>query len=349
MPLGMVRRRAPAAIILPGNPAEYERVSIRLLEILRATAPVTEAASLDDFYLDLTGCEQLYGGNLLRWGARLARQVRGEMGMPLSFGLASNKMLARIATCLAKPGHGVEVFGGHERDFLAPVSVRLLPGVGRVTQERLREFGVQRIGQLAELGEDMLRLLFGSNGTELWRRARGEFYEAVKPTALHRRIIQQHVFIPDTADPVILEAAAALLAQKLAWELRRNSIRSACVDFALIYSDGISVSHRLAVGYPLDQDHSFIGPARDALPKLFRRRVRVRQISLRADFVPCEDSQYDLFQEKAQCRNSSLYRAMDRVRSRHGFMALLSARTLFLRDSGGTYQRKAAPEKKSGR
>lgn len=335
MPLSRARRRLPGGVFLPESRADYELASRRVFEMLRSTAPVVEAASVDDFYMDVTGCERLFGGNLWRWAVELQRRIAGEVGVGFSVGLAPNKMLARIAGTLAKPSHLVEVLPGAEQNFIAQVKVGLLPGVGEATCERLRECGITVAGQLAALGEDAMCVLFGQGGSELWRRARGEFNEPVKPTALHRRIVHQYQFPQDTAKVEALEAAAALLAQKLAFDLRRHEVRCGSAELWLYYGDGAACSRRVEISYPSDQDFALVLPVQAAVRAAFQRRVRVRRLRLRASFIPLNDGQFDLFEEKQQHRRKRLYDAIDAVRERHGFKSLLSARTLGVRTVQG--------------
>lgn len=329
MPVSAARRRAPDAIFLPGNPAQYEFFSRRLFEALQARVPVAEAASLDDFFLDLTGCERLFGGDLLGWSAALARAVAAEVGIPVSMGLAPNKMLARIATRLAKPGHVLHVPAGCEQDFLAPVAVRLLPGVGREGRLRLREFGVRCIGQLAALGEERLHLLFGPAGSALLRRAQGECHEPVRSSSLARTLSTAHLFDHDTADPEVLEGAADLLAQKLAWTLRRHGLLCARATLELTYADGAVARSAVWPDHPSDREQDLAGPVRAALRTAFRRRVRVRSLRLTAPLDErAGEGQADLFHEEARRRDRSLHAAIDQVRARHGFRSLITAPAL---------------------
>lgn len=328
MPMALARRRAPQAAFLGENQGEYERFSMRVHEILCAHAPVVEAASLDDFYLDLSGCQRLYGGDLLEWARRLKRTVAKETRLPVSLGLASNKMLARIATRMAKTQHIVSVFEGMERDFMASVPVELLPGVGEKISSRLRDFGIRKVGELAAMDEQLLRLAFGNLAGELKRRARGEFFEPVKPSALHRFISHEQLFGEDVASPEVLEAAAVLLAEKLASDLRRHGVRAAQAEAMLRYSDHLRVSHQICLEYPSDQDADFIPAVRKAVLGLFTRRVRVRWLGLRAPFVPNGDSQFDFFEERGQQKRKDLYQAIDQIRARHGFGALTRARSV---------------------
>ena len=325
MPLSIARRRFPQAAFFPEDRLACEAVSHQLFELLRGRAPVVEACSLDDFYLDVTGCEELFGGDFTRWAQRVGREVRRDLGLPLSMGLASNKMVARIATALAKPARLVRVCPGDEADFLASVSVHLLPGAGSNVLERLEGFGVRTIGELAAMGEECLVLLFGKHGTELLRRARGEFHEPVKATALHRHLTQTQVLAKDTADTRLLEAVAVRLGQRIAWGLRSNQLTATRVTLELTYGDGAIVTHGLQLDTPTDNEREMIKAARKALHAAFQRRVRVRALRIKAWFVPHGDGQFDLFHELERRSVRRLFNAIDEVRNRHGFSAMVSA------------------------
>lgn len=328
MTLFTARRKASGACFVGEQPALYEDFSQRLLAFLVDQAPAVEATSLDDFYLDLTGCERLYGGDLVKWSVGLQRRLLATTGLPVSMGLAGNKMIARIATALAKPRHILHILNEKEREFLDCVPVRLLPGVGEQTRTRLHEFGIRRVGQIHALGEEFLRATFGPRGTDLWNRSAGRFNEPVKPTALHKYLSCEHAFPGDTAEIELIESAACLLAQKLAAMLREQAVRTAVAELALIYTDGIRVQRQMRLPYPSDQDFDFLAPARDSVRALFKRRVRVREMRLRAPFIPNQDGQFDLFIETTQRRQDALYTAMDKVHARHGFLSLISARSL---------------------
>jgi DNA polymerase-4 len=325
MPLTIARRRFPQAVVLTEDRRAQEVASRQLFELLQGKAPLVEAASLDDFYLDVTGCEELFGGDMLRWAQRLAGQVRAELGLPLSMGLAGNKMVARIATAVSKPSGLLQVWPGHEAEFLTPVSVWMLPGVGNAVYDRLKGFGVRTVGELVAMGEECLALLFGKHGEELWRRAHGESHEPVKPTALHQAITQTHTLSKDSADTALLESVAVRLAQKIAWNLRRNELSATRASLELTYSDGAMATHGLELNSPTDSEREMIAAARKALHAVFRRRVRVRALRIKAWFIPHEQGQFDMFQEMERRSVRGLFTAIDEVRSRHGFKAMLSA------------------------
>lgn len=351
MPVALARRRLPHATFLTGNPTEYWRFSQQLFEFLASQAPVAEQASVDDIYLDLTGCGRLFGGSLAGWAWRLGRRVRAETGLPVSMGLATNKLVARVATLMAKPGHLACVPPGCEAQFLGPAALGLLPGAGRECRTRLLEMGIAWIDELAALDEETARLLLGPPGGELWRRARGECRERVNPTPPVRWLAFEHAFEADTADPAAVEGAAVLLAQRIAQALRAAGACSARGELSLVHSDGGVSQRAVRLARASCHDGDWLSSARKAALTAFHRRVRVRRVILRAPCqAPAAGEMADLFDTRASMldkadagaragRNTApaeetpeaerLCRAMDAVRTRHGFRALVPARALF--------------------
>lgn len=328
MPLAIVRRRLPETLILSPDPVQLCQSSARFHEVLAGMAPVVEVASLDDVYMDITGCRKLFGGDLLRWMRKVARCVENETGLPVSMGLGSNKMIARIATWLAKTGHGIAVMPSDEPAFLANAPVHLLPGVGNTITQRLLEYEIRSVGQLLEIGEERLCTLFGQAGGALWKCARGEWPDPVKPTAVHRLIVHGHVFEPDTVNPELLSSAASLLTQRLAWDLRRNGARCGSVELVLTYSDGGSSTRTIRPGLLANSESVFWPLIRAALFAMFQRRVRVRKLNLCARYEHEHVGQRDFLELHAQERCENLQSSIDRVRARHGLRSLVSATAL---------------------
>lgn len=328
MPLKMALRRVPTATVIQEDSSFYEVYSQRSFKFLWGEAPVVEKAGLDDFYLDITGCDRLFGGDLQQWGQRLARSFLEEMGLPVSIGIGANKMVARLATWLAKPGHILRIPPGSEAEFLQQIPLNLLPGVGSATRERLRDFGINRVGELLAVGEEPLHLLFGEAGTALWRHANGDCNEPVKPTALHRAIRHSYRFPQETDSPEELAAAAVYLAQQLAYSLRLHCLSCPRATLKLTYSDGMCESHGLELLFPTDQDRYLIPAVRAAMSKLLHRRVRVRELRLTAPFVSHDDGQYDMFFEQGRRSVLGVIRATDDVRAKFGFEKLVSVGAL---------------------
>ncbi len=323
MTVTVARRRAEKVAILPSNAPEYDKASRRLLAYLHDRAPVVEMDKQDGFFLDLTGCERWMQRPAMDWMQRLGLAVKRDLGLPVSFGIAANKLVARIATRIAKPAGGFQVLPGNETVFLSQVSVSLLPGVGLATLGQLREFGIKRIGQILQLGEERLLQLYGqARGHALWEHANGICHEPVKATPLVKTVRFEHIFPEDTSRVTEIEAAAVLLAQRLAWKLRACGTRSYTATLELAYSDGHRASRRLKIFTLSDRDADLIDAMRHAAEHVYARRVRARSLELKAALQPNEDAQFDFFQEEQQKRTQRLYDAIDEVKARHGFSAL---------------------------
>jgi DNA polymerase IV len=328
MPLARAKRRAPRAVYLPENQPAYEEHSARLQLFLCTMVPTVEAATLDDFYLDVTGCEKLFGGDLLRWTIKQARKIRAETALPVSAGIGSNKLIARLATRLAKPGNVVVVQPGQEEEFLADVPVKCLPGIGEVGAGRLQDFGINRVGELAQLDDETLTLLFGTAASAIRHHARGGCDEPVKARGFHRRICLNHVFDEDTARPEILEAAAAQLGQRLAWILRQHDHYCKHATLEMFYADGMCVSRKFLPEIPTDEEFCLAPIAREALKAAFSRRVRIRRLRLYCSYVPRREAALDLFAEDARRKRKDLVTAIDEIRERYGFNKLLFTSSL---------------------
>lgn len=326
MPVGLVRRRVEHAVILPPNPIECERASRRLFTFLHQQAPIAQAHKIDGVYLDMTGCQRWMARPVINWAEQLARHTLSHTGLPVSIGIAPNKLIARIAARIAKPAGIIHVPPGHQASFLDPVSVSLLPGIGRAAQRELHEFGIHRAGQLRALGHETLQRLYGHTASSaLWRHLHGQCDEPVTATPIAQTLDLDHTFSDNTSRPLDIDHAAALLAQRLAWQLRSQHAHCATTRITLIYSDGHHATRTLRLQAPTTQDSDLTNAIRRAAAHAFQRRVRVRSLHLSATLHPEPQQQFDFFQQQKQQRTARLHAAIDEVRARHGFAALVLA------------------------
>ncbi|GIX44945.1 MAG: DNA polymerase IV [Candidatus Sumerlaea sp.] len=328
MPMAHVHRLLPDAVIRPPRLLQYEAASRRIFELLCQRAPVVEQASLDDFYLDLTGCERWCGGDLSAWATRLLRDLAKATGIPFSGGLASDKITARTATRVAKPQGLLTVAPGQEAAFLASLQLEVLPELPRELLAKLREFGVHRLADLDHLGQERLELFFGARGRWLWAAAHGQWRPAVVASRLDRQIQREYRFEPDTTHPDRLEAALLLLTEQLTHDLRRENLRSRRMFLTLLYSDERTERRIATLSYGSNQTLDWWPPLRRALNSMAKRRVRVRGLHLCATVENGEAVALDFLEERRLERRRALYHAVDRVRARHGFGALLPPRAL---------------------
>jgi DNA polymerase-4 len=321
----MASRRAqelcPRLIFAPGHHHLYGEYHAKVREILARFAPGVEAASIDEFYLDFSGCNLLYDGvfPLLR---RIRALIACELGLPSSAGLATNKLLAKIGSRLAKPGGVMWIPPGAEAEILAPLPVRAIPGVGPVAGATLERLGVTRVGHLASIPAQVLEAALGSWGPELARKAHGESDSPVEEGGERKSVGHETTFEEDTADPLVLEATICHLVEKAAHRLRKAGMKAGGVTVKVRYSDFRTVTRSRALPAASDRDGELLAVARELMTGAVGRRVRVRLIGVSLERLRAGSEQLGLFTAARDARLASLFPAVDRVRAKYGFAAL---------------------------
>jgi DNA polymerase-4 len=318
MPLRTAGRLCPHAIFLDGHHAKYALWSDRVASILAKFSPIVEMVSIDEAYLDLAGTERLHGPPLAA-ADKLLRTITGETGLPCSGGLASTRLVAKVASDQAKPRGLVWVAPGREAQFLAPLPVRKIPGIGKVTEKALRALGIETVEQIAAVPQEKLEKIFGQWGTALYRKARGgDSYEFVLD-AEPKSISQNHTFNEDTADLAALTAVLSHLSQKACKRLREAGLAARTLTLTIRYQgfDTHTRSKTLAESASLDSGISAV------FQELFlhhldrKRKVRLLGVSL-SSFTHGEQ-QLDLLQSGDREKLEKLTQVADRLRDRFGF------------------------------
>jgi DNA polymerase-4 len=321
MPLRTAGRLCPHAVFLDGHHRKYTEWSDRVATILAKFSPIVEMVSIDEAYLDLSGTERLYGPPLAATDT-LLRAITRTTGLPCSGGLASTRLVAKVASDQAKPRGLVWVAPGAEARFLAPLSVRKIPGIGEVTERALRALGLETVGQLAEVPQEKLETIFGQWGTALYRKARGgDSYEFVID-AEPKSISHNHTFGEDTDDFLALAAMLSHLSQKACKRLREAGLATRTLTLTIRYTgfDTYTRSQTLAEPTRLDADIFTV------FQRLFRehrnakRKIRLLGVSLGGLTHGAE--QLDLLEADRRTKLEKLTRAADHLRDRFGFDAV---------------------------
>src|SRR5882757_5752483 len=223
MPLRTASRLCPHAVFLDGHHEKYSEWSDRIASILAKFSPIVEMVSVDEAYLDLSGTERLHGPPLAA-ADKLLRTITRTTALPCSGGLATTRLVAKVASDQAKPRGLLWVAPGREERFLAPLPVRKIPGIGKVTERALRALSIETVEQIAALPQEKLEKIFGQWGTALFRKARGgDSYEFVVD-AEPKSISHNHTFGEDTDDTVALTAMLSHLSQKACKRLREAGL-----------------------------------------------------------------------------------------------------------------------------
>lgn len=320
MSMKMAKRLCPHATIIRGDMQEYSRYSRLVTDIIRDTVPLFEKSSIDEFYVDMTGMEKYFG--CLQFTAQLKEKVAKESGLTISYGLASNKLIGKVATGEVKPNGQIEIPFGSEKDFLAPLGIGKIPGIGKQTASVLMQRGVETVKKLSEIPVEMLQNLFGKNGRELWRRANGIDDTPVVSYHEQKSISTENTFSRDMIDIDFLHSEIVRMTEKIAFELRKNNRVTGCVTVKLKYSNFETVTKQITVPYT-SADHVLIKIARALFDKLHDKRMLIRLLGIRFSHLIPGTHQIELFDDAAE--STKLYQAIDSVKNRFGEKAVRKA------------------------
>lgn len=320
MPLRTAGKLCPHAIFLDGRHELYAEWSDRVATILSRFSPVVEMASIDEAYLDLSGTSRLHGPPLAAAHA-LLKEIGAKTGLPCSAGLARTRLVAKVASDQAKPRGLVWVPPGAEGKFLEPLSVRRIPGIGRVTEAALRNMGIETVGQLAAIPEERLEEFFGRWGAALYRKARGEDSYEFVIDAEPKSVSHSHTFGSDTADRRTLESMLSRLCQKGAKRLREAGLNARTVTLRIRYAGFQTVTRAHTLPEPTHLDPVFLATLRKLFEQHWERRP-VRLIGIEFDNLSHGANQMGLFDPEWRDKLERLARAADQLRDRFGFRSV---------------------------
>jgi len=329
MPMKQAKQLCPQAIILRGDSQAYSDHSKMVTEIIAEEVPVYEKSSIDEFYLDLTGMEKFFG--TWKLAMHLKDKILKETGLPISFGVSINKTVSKIATGTAKPAGQRKIEPGTEKDFLAPLSVRKIPGVGTETYKTLRNLGIQYIHTLQQMPMELMERTLHKPGVELWKKAQGIDHSKLEPFHERKSIGTERTFERDTTDLQKIKGILTAMTENLAFQLRRGGRLCACVAVKIRYSDFQTVSMQKQIAYS-SADHVLIPLVGELFQRLYNRRMLIRLVGVRFSDLVSGGVQLRLFEQVPQAHQ--LYEAMDRMRERFGDRAVVRASGLMARTIG---------------
>lgn len=323
MPMKKAFQLCPHAVLVRGTRGEYSRYSRMVTDIIAAKAPLFEKASIDEFYLDLTGMDKFF--NPYQWTIELRQSIIDQTQLPISFALATNKMIAKIATDVAKPNGYIFIQPGMEKEFLAPLAVGKIPGVGKHTEETLKSAGVFYIRDIAQRTEAQMEAILGNYGIELWHKAQGKHEGIVQPYHEAKSISTENTFQENTADEAFLLSELVRMTEKVAYELRQDEKLAGCITVKIRYPNFETTSRQVAIDYTF-RDDELIPVAMDLYRKLYRKGNQVRLLGVRLSELTNHAMQGSLFDDVQ--KKTNLYKAIDAVKNKYGNYALNKARTI---------------------
>ncbi len=319
MPCKQARRLCPQAIFIPGDMAAYSHYSGQVRELIVGQAPLVEQASIDEFYLDITGMDKFFGA--WKWAQALRRQVAQETGLPLSMGVASSRTVAKVATNQAKPNGECLVLHGTERAFLAPLAVTELPGLGGKTGAQLVALGIRTLGDLQQMPAAHLSQLFGKSGESYWQRANGIDNTPIEPFSERKSISKETTFEHDVTDLAYLKTIIRAMAEKVAFKLRKNKFTTGCVTIKIRYGGFDTFTKQASLPYTAD-DKKIMVMAVALFDQLYAQRP-VRLVGVRVSNLIHAKPQANLFEDAA--KQVKLYQAIDQLKQKHGNLAVARA------------------------
>ncbi len=322
MPVKQARRLCPQAIVVSGDYSSYSKASAAVTEIIRQNVPLFEKTSIDEFYIDLTGMEQFFG--CYRIATELRQRVIRETGLPISFGLSSNKTVSKVATGQAKPNGQLYVQHGNERAFLAPLPAGKIPMIGEKACETLRSLGIITVGDLQQQTKSNLERHFGKMGTMMWYKANGIDDSPIIPYHDRKSISSETTFHTDITDLDCMEPLLLSMLEQLTYKLRSENKVCSCLAVKIRYSNFDTSSQQLSVS-ATSSDAVLI----PSLKKLFRKACQkgraVRLIGVRLSGLSEGTYQPGLFDDHE--KNMKLYQALDKLNDKFGSKTISRAST----------------------
>lgn len=322
MPLRTAAKLCPQAIFVDGHPERYRECSEKVYAVMQRFTPLVEMASIDEAYLDMTGTERLHGPPL-KAAHLLHEAIKSETKLNSSIGIATARVVAKITSDQAKPNGVLWVVPGCEAAFLAPLEVRKMPGVGKVTEKRLHELGLKTIGDLARMGESFMEEQLGAWGAALAAKARGEdaggWYDTeVGEDSGPKSISHEHTFGVDTADTVQLESTLLKLSEMVGRRLREHGLHAKTMQLKLRYSDFTTLTRAHTPDEPTQLDNEIYAVIRKLFRDNYEKRRPVRLLGVQTSHFDEAPQQLGLLEESTHQRWERAFSAADKLRDKFG-------------------------------
>lgn len=317
MPVTRALQLCPRLKLVQGSMSKYSEYSRKIHDILLGFTPMVQMASQDEAYLDLTGTGRLWGPALR--AAQLIREtIFRETSLPCSIGLASNKLVAKIASGLCKPSALMYIPSGSEESFLAPLPIRRIPGIGPKAAEKLKLYGVERVGQGATLDRRIASRLFGSMVNEFYEKMRGRSSDIVQPGELPKSIGGEETFGEDQWDREFLVGILSALSEKVAWRLRINECRARTIILKYRYSNFETHTASTTLPSPTNDEGELLAISRAMLEEKWDKRRPLRLVGVTGSNLVYGEYQDDFLESGRHEKMDRLHAAIDAARDRHG-------------------------------
>ncbi len=329
MPMRLAKRLCPEAVIIRGDSSIYSKYSHLVTDIIKEDSPIYEKSSIDEFYIDASGMDKFY--SCYKWATELRQRITRETGLPISFGMSTNKTVSKVGTGQAKPDGQIIIKSGLEKHFLAPLSIQKIPMVGEKTFILLRNMGVEYIHTMQKMPIEVIQRVLGANGTTIWKKCNGIDNSPIVPYQERKSISSEITFEKDSTDINKLLSIIIAMTENLAFQLRNGNKLTACLAVKVRYSDMQTYSKQRRIPYT-SSDNVLINTAKELFNEVYNRRIRIRLVGVRFSHFVEGGQQINLFEDTEEL--ISLYQAMDVIRNRYGMKAVLRCAGLGTRGFG---------------
>ncbi|KUY29524.1 DNA polymerase IV [Elizabethkingia ursingii] len=317
MPIKMALRLCPEARVIKGDMEHYSNMSHMVTQIIQEKVPVLEKASIDEFYLDLSGMDKFFG--CFKWTNEIAQSVIDYTGLPISFALSTNKTVSKIGTGESKPTGRFEIQQQNIQPFLNPLSVKKIPMIGPETFQLFSRLGIRTIETLSKMPVDVLQQLVGKNGPVLWNKAHGIDETPVVPYSERKSISTENTFNADTIDIQEIQNILTAMVEKLCYQLRTEKWLVSVVVVKIRYSNFDTETKQCRVPYT-SVDHSLMKYVMELFKKVYTRRMRIRLIGIKFTGLVHGSHQMNLFEDTEEL--ISLYQTMDKIKNRFDSLSI---------------------------
>jgi len=319
MPIKQAYRLCPHGIYIQGTHGEYTHFSKAVKNILIQYAPMIEQASIDEYYMDFTGTQKLYG-SLFLFASKIQKEIKDKLSLPCSIGIGSNKTIAKIASDAMKPNGITYVVQGLEKEFLEFMPAEAIPGIGKVTIKSLHSKGFYTVGDIAKTSENYFAAAYGKFGIDLWRKANGEGKECLSKPHERKSISKERTFSKDVIDKKKVEQTLFDLTGKVCQLLRDRNWQAATITIKLRYSDFITINRSKTIK-ATDDDKIVFDTAIKLFRKAYTRRVAIRLIGIHLTKFN-EFSEQEILFENSDMIRKKMLRAITKIRNKFGYSVI---------------------------
>ena len=313
MPMKKAMQLCPQAIVTTASSGQYSKYSRWVTEIISSKAPLFEKASIDEFYIDLSGMDKFFGAS--QYAKELRQLIMKETGLPISCGLSSARFISKMATNEAKPNGFLEIPFGKEKEFLWPLGIEKINGVGKQTEEKLKSFGIYKIEDIAKTPIEIMERYAGKWGVALWHKAHGIGSAEITTDWEQKSMSHENTFDTDYTDVDFLHKELVRLTEKTCYGLREDEKMTGCVTVKIRYSDFETMSKQETVDYTA-LDDVLIAKVKDLFNKSYQKERPVRLLGVRFSQMIPITMQMSLFEKNMEKLN--LYKAVDDIKERFG-------------------------------